>query len=180
MESALLFNQNLFEKLNTAFGAHTLLDSLVLFFAEYYVVFLVLLALSFIYRDYRSFGRHTFRLHLLGVILILSLVSVSTYLIRFFYPYPRPFLLYDINHLAIQSLYSFPSAHTILIFGLASGMYVYNKRFAYFLIGSGFLVGISRIIAGVHYPLDILGGAVLGLGIGFVVEWGLRPFFRRN
>ena len=174
MESTSTVNIEIFQFFNSLFGSSVTFDLIVIFLAEYYIHFLFLGALLFIYKDYGVDSKPLFRLHLLALILILSLVSALAYATRVFYPYPRPFLLYDITHIATSSLYSFPSAHTIVIFGLAVGVYVYNKRFAYFLGVSGLLVGISRVVAGVHYPLDILGGAALGVCVGFIVDWIFR------
>jgi len=36
------------------------------------------------------------------------------------------------------------------------------------LYASGLLIGIARIAAGVHYPLDILGGIILGTLTGYI------------
>jgi len=33
-----------------------------------------------------------------------------------------------------------------------------------------FLIGIARIIAGVHFPIDILGGFILGAGIAYLIK----------
>jgi undecaprenyl-diphosphatase len=57
---------------------------------------------------------------------------------------------------------SFPSAHATNAFGMATMLFLFHRKHAYwfFLIAS--LVAFSRVYVGVHYPLDILGGAILG------------------
>lgn len=73
---------------------------------------------------------------------------------------------------------SFPSGHVIFFFALAMAVYRYNRRLGcWFFVGAS-LMGIARIVGGIHWPSDILGGALLGMLIGwFTVQW--VPPFRR-
>lgn len=69
--------------------------------------------------------------------------------------------------------WGFVSSHASNVFGLAMLFYFFlSKRIKGFGLGiflwAG-LVSYSRIYLGVHYPLDILCGAILGILIGFLV-----------
>lgn len=63
---------------------------------------------------------------------------------------------------------SFPSGHTTTSFAIAFMLWLLcvNKESPRWLVPSvfawAFLVGLSRIAAGMHYPLDILGGILMG------------------
>ncbi len=58
----------------------------------------------------------------------------------------------------------FPSGHTAMATVLAFTLMPYTpKRFRWLLILAVALVGVSRIYLGVHAPLDVIGGAALGL-----------------
>ena len=46
--------------------------------------------------------------------------------------------------------------------------YIYNSKKKYFII-LAILVGISRIYVGVHYPLDVIVGAILGITISYLM-----------
>lgn len=71
-----------------------------------------------------------------------------------------------------KSSFAFPSNHAANIFGLATMLTLfYRNRFYYFYFFA-LLIGFSRIYIGVHYPLDIFGGAILGISVGGSVYWG--------
>ncbi|MDQ5820829.1 MAG: phosphatase PAP2 family protein [Actinomycetota bacterium] len=59
--------------------------------------------------------------------------------------------------------YSFPSGHTATSFAAALILARAVPRRAWLFYALAAAIGFSRIYVGVHYPLDILGGAVLGL-----------------
>jgi undecaprenyl-diphosphatase len=79
--------------------------------------------------------------------------------------------------------YSFPSGHaaTAVAGALAGGRIV--PALSPFLWGLAALMSVSRIYVGVHYPSDILGGAVLGLLCTYLVLGGrhasVRPWPRQ-
>lgn len=65
---------------------------------------------------------------------------------------------------------SFPSTHTAVAFGLAVGMFQHNKKWGSLYLISAILIGISRVLANVHYPVDILGGALIGTLVAVIAE----------
>jgi undecaprenyl-diphosphatase len=58
---------------------------------------------------------------------------------------------------------SFPSGHTSTSFACAYVISRLAPRLTVFVYVLAALIGFSRIYVGVHYPLDVLAGAVLGL-----------------
>ncbi|MDP2879308.1 MAG: phosphatase PAP2 family protein [Sulfuricella sp.] len=77
---------------------------------------------------------------------------------------------------------SFPSGHSTTIFTVACILSLYLRRgsLTWLLAAVALLIGISRIAVGVHWPLDVLGGAfggwlsaVLGTLLAQRWHWGI-------
>jgi len=83
---------------------------------------------------------------------------------------PRPFeVLEGINVLDTETLAGFPSGHATFVFLAA---YLLSKEFPKYKIhfySLAMLVAFSRIYVGVHYPLDVLAGSIIGIGVGYSV-----------
>lgn len=85
---------------------------------------------------------------------------------------PRPFIALKNVDLLVKSsgTYSFPSGHTAssfaaaTIIGLKYHLKIKNTKIQliYPLIAFAAIIGFSRIYIGVHYPLDVLVGAIIG------------------
>ena len=58
--------------------------------------------------------------------------------------------------------HSFPSNHAANAFAAAVMLSFFYRRYAGYFFTAALLVGLSRIIVGVHYPGDVLGGFILG------------------
>ncbi|EHV0175033.1 TPA: phosphatase PAP2 family protein [Enterococcus faecalis] len=97
------------------------------------------------------------------------IAGVGNSLLKLFFMRQRPTL----EHLVTEHMYSFPSGHAVgstLFYGtilLILPIFIKNKTVrlcVQILLGIGiFMIGVSRIYLGVHFPSDILGGFCLGL-----------------
>ena len=74
---------------------------------------------------------------------------------------------------------SFPSTHAANTFGLAALLTPIYPRFSLYLIVFATLVSYSRIAVGVHYPFDVLGGAVVGIICGAATFLSYRFVVKR-
>ncbi|MBN1128521.1 MAG: phosphatase PAP2 family protein [Chitinispirillaceae bacterium] len=76
--------------------------------------------------------------------------------------------------LGYKTSFSFPSNHAMNMFAQAMLFsLLYPRLSAWFFLFAG-LIGYSRIYVGVHYPLDVLGGALIGMSCGAGVYGGYR------
>jgi undecaprenyl-diphosphatase len=66
---------------------------------------------------------------------------------------------------------SFPSNLASVLFALAWPIFIKNKREGSLMLGIALLAGFGRVYMGVHYPLDILGGAAFGF-VGALLAFG--------
>ncbi|MEO6395388.1 MAG: phosphatase PAP2 family protein [Devosia sp.] len=74
---------------------------------------------------------------------------------------PGPFVFApDLGDWADQS---FPSGHATTAFALATVLSMLSLRWRWPAFGAAALVGLSRVVLGMHYPSDVLGGAALGI-----------------
>jgi undecaprenyl-diphosphatase len=90
----------------------------------------------------------------------------------------RPCKVIDVHLLVgCGAGYSFPSSHATNLFGQAVFFGLLYKKSLPYLLTFAFLVGVSRIFVGVHYPLDIIGGTILGSIWGLMMAgilWALN------
>ncbi len=144
-------------------------DKLIIFFAEYLGYLLLLIFFGILYFLYAP-RPEKIRIFLLSMLSAVIARFGITELIRFFYHRPRPFLIYTgIHNLIFENEWSFPSGHTTFFFAFSMAIYLYNKRWGTWFFIASFVISISRVIAGIHYPSDILGGALIGIFVGCVV-----------
>jgi undecaprenyl-diphosphatase len=162
-------------------GKSQIFDTLIVFLAEYlqYILvaaFLLLLCFSAYSR------REKFYIFWTTIISIVVARGVITEIIRFFYRRPRPFLTLPVHKLLSNGWFysdtewSFPSGHSAFFFAMATAIYLCNKKWGIWFFIAAILMNISRIVAGVHYPSDILGGAVVGIMVGYLVVYSAKKW----
>jgi undecaprenyl-diphosphatase len=86
---------------------------------------------------------------------------------------PRRFVHPDAL-VAVPHSSSFPSGHASTSFACATVLSFFVPRGAPAFYLLALAIGFSRIYVGVHWPLDVLGGAILGIAVGLAVTALLR------
>jgi undecaprenyl-diphosphatase len=161
-DTALLF------QLNSIAGHSALTDAIIVFTASYLPYIVVGLFVFYLYHQRRL----TLNLKIQALTLSLLAAIVARFGIgspvRFFFPRPRPFVTLPVHQLIAESSVGFPSGHALFFFSFSTVVYVYNKSLGLFLFFLSVIICVARVAAGVHYPSDIITGAVLGTLCGFV------------
>ncbi|MDB4939960.1 MAG: bcrC [Candidatus Doudnabacteria bacterium] len=107
---------------------------------------------------------------LAGLAALVARYGIKT-LIATFWSRNRPFIAHTVHDIISKkdNQASFPSGHAIAMFAIASAVYAYNKKMGILMYTMATLTGICRIVVGVHYPSDIIAGAVLGALTGYLL-----------
>ncbi len=125
----------------------------------YFLIFIGIAAYFFKNRKSKEFSAAFLPAYVVVVIIV--------EILKYFFDRPRPFeVLENVNILSSKSDPSFPSGHSAGIFLLAS---IGAEKFPQYkipLYALAFLVGISRIFVGLHYPIDVLVGSLIGFFVG--------------
>ncbi len=161
----LQFDVYFFYLLNSVAGQYPIIDAAIIFFAEMALPLLCLMGVLFL-RPWRWNNI---------VVLFLSMAAAwsTNALIGMFFFRQRPYVDLENTHLLIGTTFgskSFPSDHTVLSFAFAFALFLIHKKLGVAALIIAFLIGLSRIMAGVHYPLDVLAA----IGIGCIWAWFIK------
>lgn len=112
---------------------------------------------------------------LLVILLVAITDQFSSHFIKDFVQRIRPCHVLQGVHLLVgcTDSFSFPSSHAVNNFAGALFFSHFYPKMKYAFYTGAILMALSRVFCGVHYFSDILGGAIIGLliGWGFITLW---------
>lgn len=172
----------LFRFLNGLAGRSAESDAFIVFGATYLPFLMAALALAYVAVAWKTThfeGRFENLTHAVWACLIGFAAQAA---IGFFWFRLRPFAgLEGVIKLAdrLASEKSFPSAHATYAFSLAFAIFFHNRKWGSLLLVLAAAVSVSRVMAGVHYPSDVIGGAAVGLvaaGLAAPAKKAIEPY----
>jgi undecaprenyl-diphosphatase len=143
------------------------LDVLGIFLANYFQYIVIASLLFFLAINFKKYWKIIFLALFAG-----AFARAFIEIIYFIYPTIRPFGTIDVNQLIYHSINnSFPSGHATLFFALATIIFLYNKKTGSLYFLAALLISLARVFCGIHWPSDILGGAVSGVLIALAINY---------
>ena len=102
------------------------------------------------------------------VLLIPAISFVLVSLIRYYINAPRPYEVSNSVPIIKKDTKgkSFPSRHVFSVFVIASTLYFISNPLGLFLMVAGIGLAIIRVVGGVHFPRDVIIGAIIGILAG--------------
>jgi undecaprenyl-diphosphatase len=180
-------NNTLFFSLYSLAHQSALFDNIVVFTAVWLGVVVIIFTVLFLllHRD-SGMERHsvaslTQKGKEIGIVFLAALCAwIVAGLLKKFIGSPRPFDAFSSVHpLFSETGFGFPSGHATFFSALAAATYLYHRKLGTALGAAALLVGTARIIGGVHFPFDILGGFILG-PISAIIAYRILRWFGKK
>jgi undecaprenyl-diphosphatase len=163
---------NLFRILNSLAGRSPVLDALIRLLMNDYLITTALVLLPFVlwFSGSSQEERERNQLALPSAIAAMFAGNLFIKLLNLLFYRPRPFAAHAIHLLFYRpSDSSFPSNATSVGFSMATAVWLFNRKAGWAMYILALLFGLSRVVGGVHYPTDVLAGAVIGIAAGYLV-----------
>lgn len=169
-------NYAIFRAINQLVGRYPLMDNMMIAISQKVRYLYVLFFLVMWFRNTYN------KIVTISAGISAGLTLIINAVIKQFYFKPRPFLQHAVH--ALPPLpppknSTFPSKHTTLAFAVSTMVLLYKRLVGCMMMLLAGMAGLSRIWMGHHYPLDIIGSALLGSLSSVVIHktWRLwNPF----
>ena len=130
----------------------------------------------------RPYGNPRWKLASASALIAAAIALAANQAIAHLWARPRPFVDHPgLTHVlaARTTDPSFPSDHAAAAFAIAFAVLVFSRRAGIAFLAVATLIALSRIALGMHYPTDVLAGALVGLGAAMLVTTLGRPWVVR-
>lgn len=161
----------LFDALNGLVGRWPWLDGGVRFLVNDYVVptVLSLALLTLWFSGQGLYGRRRRQFAVVHAAVAVVLANLLVKLMNLAVFRPRPFAELDVNLLFYRPTDStLPSNPAAVAFAFAFAVFLHDRAWGLAMVVVAALFGLARVVAGVHYPLDVVVGALVGLAAAWL------------
>lgn len=118
--------------------------------------------------------KKTRKVGIMSALALIGSLIINNEIIKNLVRRPRPFVTFTDLQIIIPtpSQFSFPSGHTSSSFAAAAVFYRHlPKKLGVPSVILAGLIGFSRLYIGVHYPTDVIAGALVGIGLSYLAEF---------
>lgn len=143
------------------------MENLIIFGAEYLIFLMIAIAaVMFLLLPEKQKKKTA-----IFAALVLPFSYLLAKILSFFFYNPRPFVIGNFTPLIAHAADNgFPSDHTLLAAALTVVVYSFSKKASIFFLIATIFVAMSRVLAGVHSIIDVLGSMFVVLVVSFLVE----------
>ena len=173
-------DETLFLWLNGFVGQAPAFDALIeIVVSDYLVPVALALTLLALWFAADTASRSRYQLGVFAAVLALALANGSIEILNNFLFRDRPFVDHEVSLLFYEPTdSSFPANAAALAFGVSTAVWVFNRRVGSALLAVSATYAFSRVYAGVHYPLDVIAGALIGV-VAALIAHALVKLLRR-
>lgn len=122
------------------------------------------------------------------IVAVIAAVFIGDVVLKHVVMRIRPYIVIEgapvVEALKYPVSYSFPSGHSFFFFAGATVIYCYRQCLGILAYGLAAVVAFSRMYLFMHFPSDVLAGAVLGVGVGYgayrICQYAKKRFFMRH
>ena len=151
------------------------MDSVIIFCAKYLIVAVLLVAgLAWL----RLSNKNKINFVVAAVCAGILAVILDKLAGKLYYD-PRPFVTHAVKPLVAHAADNgFPSEHSLFSAALGGVTYFYSKKLGMAAFVLAVVIGVARVAAHIHSPIDIIGGIILGLIAGWCGYHLAQKFLR--
>lgn len=173
MENIFRIDDKIFMWIQHGVGHYRWIDNLFIFLAQYLIYSIPILLIVLWFWSIPT-KKATFKSVLAALIAWLGFSKLVAILVN--RPRPEAAILDAKELIFHRPDTSFPSDHATMLFALAFSFKFYGyKKLGNILLIMAVLVSFGRVWVGVHFPFDVIAGALLGLFVAWLF-WFLREY----
>ena len=167
----------IFQQINNLALKNFYVDEIAIFLASFLPYVLIGILFILLIKNFKEYYKIVTQAFISGIFARFIIVEI----IRFTWDRPRPFITNSVNLLINHSpSSSFPSGHATFFFAISTLIYLHNKKIGILFLIASSLISISRVFCGIHWPADILAGALVGILSALVIKKIFGKFFSKD
>jgi undecaprenyl-diphosphatase len=168
LDSLVSLHTSLFFSLHSLVGQNATVDFIVYALSDgvgFALILAIFAVIVFREKEWRSRARHTF-----GTFFPILPALLYSELLKQLFQAPRPdYFFHDFEPLfEFGGFDSFPSGHATVYGALALSVFYYDRRLGVVAFAFALAISLARVISGVHWPIDILAGLLIGASFAYL------------